>query len=906
MSSKIVLGIDFGTTKTMVAWVNPATGRAETIQLGNGRNFIPTTVYVEEGGTMRFGEEADDQASLNPMRYCRGFKMKIGSSNPVMMVMEQGQRVFYTARQLTVAFLKYVKHQCEEQAVMQTVQEAVITRPVNFSPAQVEELRSAAEAAGFHKVTFVTEPEAAGYAFCRLIPAEAFQNNALIVDWGGGTLDMAVVSRHGENVSTHAEYTMGDDSMGGELFDVFLWSHISAELARTSNLQLNMEPLEVRHHAKQRLRSEKEALSRTEQRKVFLVLSHGTSSLTVTRSAFETLIHDSVQKAAKHVRTLLSDVQQTSLKPELLLLVGGTAQIPYIQQTLSELTGLPTKKWHYSREAVALGAALWKVPSQSSLQSQAAPTQIDSSLQEKKQYDAPLKTEEFRNGEKYRYGIDGASRDFVKAAEYFSNGYQKRDWNCAYELIECYALGLGVPRSEEMAVSIANEMVAAGCPLGFVTLASASKDGAGMPLDKSKGEAYRQKAVHLCDNPIPGILESIRLIALWSLAVIFEDAPNAEKWARAYHQIETLPLRYSVLGISLVYAAGQSQPVDEKKIKEGCRYIEQGVEHEDPMSLWYSATMSLSESPYSSLNKDVALTRLRRAAMLEPLPSIMGDLLLYEETQDSSSLLRSFLEIAHLGASRISSSTDLNCRMMMRKNNFDAFYRVYEGSVVQAYLQQKKIDALIEQPLVPSVAILNQNSYPISGARMRVCIPEENMEKVIPLTEVIPAEGEVVLSVDDLGIPVRESMSIELLCGGRKSRVDFGSMGSVLNACAWAVYGHNPPPLLMAWTKGFWGGFVLKLLSCDGNLHNVAIHKSNGAHSDQTYTVSDETPIEIGWCEMSDSTGLQENEIFYVTCDGYSPVVGQILTSEDDSSDAGWKTAAKIGAGLLAVALGAS
>lgn len=910
MSSKIVLGIDFGTTKTMVAWVNPATGRAETIQLGNGRNFIPTTVYVEEGGTMRFGEEADDQASLNPMRYCRGFKMKIGSSNPVMMVMERGHRVFYTARQLTVAFLKHVKHLCEEQAVMQTVQEAVITRPVNFTPAQVEELRSAAEAAGFHKVTFVTEPEAAGYAFCRLIPSEAFQHNALIVDWGGGTLDMAVVSRHGENVSTHAEYTLGDDSMGGELFDVFLWSHVSSELARTSNIQLNMEPLEVRHHAKQRLRSEKEALSRTEQRKVFLVLSHGTSSLTVTRPAFETLIHDSVQKAAKHVRTLLSDVQQTSLQPELLLLVGGTAQIPYIQQTLSELTGLPTKKWHYSREAVALGAALWRAPKQ-----QAAPVRTEESAQTDKQaLLLPAKKQEVMlqisaeelNGDKYFHGLDGCARDYEKAAEYYTAGYMKKDWNCAYALMDCYDAGIGVPKSPEYAVAMAREMIAAGCPLGFVQLAVAAKEGIGMPLNIPQSEVYRQKAMQLCTAPIPGVSEVSRFKALWVLSSSFSDEEGMEKWGRELYRVERSPQRFGMMAVALVRSAGVHEAVAESRIAEAWEYIEKGVAHNDVLSWYLGGLLLQGDTPHHPADVERGLSWLRWAAQQYPSPYFLSTLIL-NETQDTTQAFERFWEAAHLGVSCIPSSQDLNCRISICKNSnpFDAFHYVYDENVLQHYWQNGKLDDLVDPTFFPQLIIRNLNSYSLSGVQIRICIPAQGVDKIVPCPVVLPAQEETLLSFVDLGITSFDAMFVEVLCGSRKSSIDFGDLGEI-DVRFLATLGYNPPPLVMGWTKGFWGGFVLRIISTEGALHDVRVVKFNGHHTNLTYHIQAGQYVDISWSEMSDSEGLQENERFIVECAGYSPVIGQILTTEADSSSAGWETAAKIGAGLLAVAFGAS
>ncbi len=73
------LGIDFGTTKTLVSWLNPQTGKPELIRLGRGSDYLPTSVFVEEDGSMVFGNDADDELARDAIRYSRGFKMKLGA-----------------------------------------------------------------------------------------------------------------------------------------------------------------------------------------------------------------------------------------------------------------------------------------------------------------------------------------------------------------------------------------------------------------------------------------------------------------------------------------------------------------------------------------------------------------------------------------------------------------------------------------------------------------------------------------------------------------------------------------------------------------------------------------------------------------------------------------------------------
>ena len=354
------LGIDFGTTKTMAAWVNPKTGHQEVINLGEEHNYIPTTVFLDRGGSMYFGDEADDLAADAPDRYARGFKMKLGSGGPALMCFQDGRPCTYTARQLTAAFLRHVRKLCEERACFGSVDAAVITRPVNFSPAQVEDLRLAAEEAGFREVTFITEPEAAGYAFCRLSPESAFHGNALIVDWGGGTLDMSIVERAGDKVKTDRTRVSGENMMGGEMFDAYLWQYVISCLSGKGT-DLNIQPAAVIHQAQVQVRKAKESLSKRDSKDLRFATSSGsTPPVPVRRADFESLIGQDVQKAAGMARQLVQQTKQAGCKPEMLLLVGGTSLIPLVRSQMESQTGLPARQWQYTREAVAIGAALWQ------------------------------------------------------------------------------------------------------------------------------------------------------------------------------------------------------------------------------------------------------------------------------------------------------------------------------------------------------------------------------------------------------------------------------------------------------------------------------------------------------------------------------------------------------------------
>ncbi len=358
------IGIDFGTTKTLVSCVDPATGLPRPIRLGRGTDYLPTTIYALEGGRFLFGDAADDEQELGASRYCRGFKMELGSDYPVLGFDEGGEFREYTARALSSEFLRHIRQECERRVFLgQPVRRTVITCPVSFSRAQQADLKAAAEQAGFREVELLTEPEAAGLAFCHLCPETAFHGNALVVDWGGGTLDMALVSRRGGRIEVHHQYRDGSALMGGEHFDDLLWQHVADRLRRDYGCDPGAESPEAQGRIRTRLRWEKERLS--EQEQCTLRLSGGQRPLPplpLHRAEFEKLIAAELDAAVRMATRLCESIRELSCKPEMLLLVGGTSEIPSIARAMTAALGLPCHPWQYAREAVSFGAALLSAP----------------------------------------------------------------------------------------------------------------------------------------------------------------------------------------------------------------------------------------------------------------------------------------------------------------------------------------------------------------------------------------------------------------------------------------------------------------------------------------------------------------------------------------------------------------
>lgn len=361
MNNTTFIGIDFGTTKTLVSVYNENKQEAKIVRLGSGRDDIPTSAYVEEDGLFSFGEDAEESRATNPTHYARTFKMMLGSNEPVMAYYEGEKALkYFTAAKLTSEFLSYIRKKCE-YLIDKEIKRAVITCPVRFSTQQRKQLEEAARAADFEEFVFITEPEAAAHTYCHHRSDDPF-NNALIVDWGGGTLDMALVSRKDGQIRTNTKYTDGI-LRGGENFDDAIYclarAHYEGEQGFSSLLDKDMMEPEFHYTIRKQLRTTKEALSRSQHRRLILSGSMGPyPAFEVQRSEFEQAIRADIENAANMACNLIDSISDPSLKPDRLILVGGSSRIPVVAQILQEHTGLPCHTWDMSVEAVGLGAAL--------------------------------------------------------------------------------------------------------------------------------------------------------------------------------------------------------------------------------------------------------------------------------------------------------------------------------------------------------------------------------------------------------------------------------------------------------------------------------------------------------------------------------------------------------------------
>lgn len=346
------IGIDFGTTKTLVSFYDPKRKTKECVRLGRGIDKMSTSIYVDENGVWQFGDDADDYMSLSPLRYRRDFKLWLGKNAPYLVAKVEGTIHRFTAKDLAAKFLKHIKDQCEEMVFHKPVSSCTVTYPVAFSIAQREELRAAALEAGFERVNLLPEPEAAGYAYYAF-GADKRLSKLMVVDWGGGTVDFAMVKLEGNEVSLVPNSYGGEVNVGGRKFDELLFTHLSRKIVQNGGTYLedDGDP-----QLEKKVCSYKEQLSRVAVvKQILLVGRKGIYPQTeVVRNEFNVIITPVVDRVVDQLKELLAKCTE---KPEALLLIGGSTSVPFIRERLEAEIGLKCVVWDKLNEAVSIGAA---------------------------------------------------------------------------------------------------------------------------------------------------------------------------------------------------------------------------------------------------------------------------------------------------------------------------------------------------------------------------------------------------------------------------------------------------------------------------------------------------------------------------------------------------------------------
>jgi molecular chaperone HscA len=361
---EMIVGIDLGTTNSLVAIIHPETKLPTALKEFDGSSIVPSVVHFDNFGNVEVGAAAKPYLETDPANTIFSAKRLMGKSykdiqthqeffaykviddNTDSLVKVQVGNQFYSPIELSGHILTALKNRAEH--ILKTpVTKAVITVPAYFNDTQRQATRDAGKLAGLDVLRIINEPTAASLAYgLGLDPAE--EKTIAVYDLGGGTFDISILKISGgvfEVLSTNGDTYLGGDDLDRAIIEYWM-------------CQMKIDSLENQKSLKQQLRLAAEKAKIALSNAASFEADFAGEKLVITKEIFEKLIApivdrtmDCCAKAMKDAGLKVSDINTV-------LMVGGSTRVPYVKNTVSTYFNQAVNDSVNPDEVVALGAAV--------------------------------------------------------------------------------------------------------------------------------------------------------------------------------------------------------------------------------------------------------------------------------------------------------------------------------------------------------------------------------------------------------------------------------------------------------------------------------------------------------------------------------------------------------------------
>lgn len=363
---EIIVGIDLGTTNSLVAVVREDSNMPVALKETDGLALVPSVVHFNEAGDAEVGNTAKEHLVADPARTIYSVKRLMGKSykdvssdsgffsykildddTESLVKVQIGDR-FYSPIELSSLILKELKQRAEH--ILKTpVNKAVITVPAYFNDAQRQATRDAGKLAGLDVLRIVNEPTAASLAYGMGLKPEE-EKTIAVYDLGGGTFDISILKiTNGifEVLSTHGDTYLGGDDMDRAL--VLQWQ---------KELGITDEELNAHKSIAQELRLTAEAAKKHLSSNDSYTGAIGGQEVSISKTAFNELIQPLVDRTINSCKNALRDAGLTVKDIDAVVMVGGSTRVPLVKESISKLFEQQVHDELNPDEVVALGAAI--------------------------------------------------------------------------------------------------------------------------------------------------------------------------------------------------------------------------------------------------------------------------------------------------------------------------------------------------------------------------------------------------------------------------------------------------------------------------------------------------------------------------------------------------------------------
>lgn len=349
MAKEIVLGIDLGTTNSVVSITegkNPV-----VLENPNGKRTTPSVVSFKNSEVI-VGDVAKRQVETNP-NTITSIKRLMGTDKTV-----RANNKDYKPEEISAMILSYMKEYAESK-LGQKVTKAVITVPAYFDNAEREATKIAGKIAGLDVLRIINEPTAAALAFGLEKTDKSMK--VLVYDLGGGTFDVSVLEL--EDGTFEVLSTSGDNHLGGDDWDNEIVKWLVAKIKSQYSFDASNDKM-----AKARLKeaAEKAKIDLSSQAVAtvnlpFLAVTENgpvNVELELKRSEFETMTAHLLDRTRKPIEDALKEAGITARDLHEVLLVGGSTRMPAVQDMVKRTLGKEPNRSINPDEVVSIGAAI--------------------------------------------------------------------------------------------------------------------------------------------------------------------------------------------------------------------------------------------------------------------------------------------------------------------------------------------------------------------------------------------------------------------------------------------------------------------------------------------------------------------------------------------------------------------